>query len=123
MRANDGPLRLLVVEDDVLVLCMLIEALEERYELLCARSCVGAHACLLAGAPDVLLLDYLLPDGPAASVLDAADRLSVPALVMTGNLAALAELQGRGRPLLAKPFGLSALQRALEQALEASVLV
>ena len=113
--------RLLVVEDDVLLAALLAEVLDGRYEVLHARTVAGALDLLLAGRPDALLLDWRLPDGAAGSALREADRLEVPALAMTGCPGALAELGRRGRPVLAKPFGMDELRHALARLLGTTV--
>jgi len=55
--------RLLVVEDDPQVRAMLTRALTyEGFDVEAAADAATAMACIRAGAPDLILLDLLLPD-------------------------------------------------------------
>lgn len=112
-----GRSAVLIAEDDHLVRDMLASALEERCDVSCARTGERARALLLAGGLDGLVLDWRLADGAAGPVLREADRLGVPVLVVTGDPVAAAELGGRGRRVLAKPFGPGDLRAALDGAL------
>lgn len=112
-----GRSAVLIAEDDHLVCDMLASALEERCDVSSARTGERARALLSAGGLDGLVLDWRLADGAAGPVLREADRLGVPVLVVTGDPVAAAELGGRGRRVLAKPFAPSDLRAALDGAL------
>lgn len=104
--------RLLLVEDDALICALLADALDERYDVVRARTAMGALLVFAVEGPDLLLLDYRLPGGTADALLREADRLGGPALTITGCPLAAAEVEARGRPVLAKPFGMDELRGA-----------
>lgn len=110
---------LLIAEDDVLFGALLVDALDADYELSRARTAAHAGVLLAAGGLDGLLLDWRLAEGTAAAVLRDADWLGVPALLISGDPGTVADMARRGRPALAKPFGLAELQDALRGLLAA----
>ncbi|HEX6705733.1 MAG TPA: response regulator [Albitalea sp.] len=80
----------LLVDDDTTNLETLGEVLRsEGYNVVCARNGAEALACLRAAPPDVVLLDYVMPQMDGASTIDAlrhdAQTRHV-AIVMTSGL-------------------------------------
>jgi signal transduction histidine kinase len=121
--------RLLIVEDDGDVLVAMRSAVETAgYVPVCARSGHAALEALAGGAlPDLLLVDYTLPDMNGAELLErkerwerAADVMPLPVLLVTG-----CELDiDPGAPgarsvagVLGKPFETDDLIRAIGWAL------
>lgn len=120
LRDEPPRFRLLIAEDDDLIAELLGEALKRHFEVRCVPTGAGARSVLLSGGADALLLDERLSDGPAAPVLREADRLGVPALVMTGDPSIPGGAEHRDRSSLAKPFGTTELLLALERVLRTS---
>ena len=107
----------LLVEDNPITRKMLRLTLEsEGCTVLEAGDAAGALAAVAGGVPDLVLLDYVLPDSDGLSLL-AELRLRcgapvLPALLVTGMVSRLDELRERGGPavhVLAKPVESAAL--------------
>jgi DNA-binding NtrC family response regulator len=119
--------RVLAVDDDEALLRTLASIESDRLAgLRCCADVGSAIALLGAWTPDVVLLDFTLPDGSAYDVLAAISALPAApqVVIMTGTAGPpdsfrLAQL-GVGA-FLSKPFTRDELLRALEQAVEASV--
>jgi len=80
----------LLVDDDTTNLEMLGEILRaEGYTVVCARNGAEALACLRAAQPDVVMLDYVMPQMDGATTIGAL-RLEPStkdvAIVMTSGL-------------------------------------
>lgn len=92
--------------------------LEDHYEVLHATSVVTALAQLRAADEasfDVILLDCLLPNGNVADVLAAANRLSIPVVLISGD-PDQAEAVDPSRRFLPKPFTHAMLLLVLDSA-------
>jgi DNA-binding NtrC family response regulator len=116
--------RVLVVEDDHALLATLEHALRRRFADVHGCTTV-AQAAELCGAwqPELLVIDYSLPDGDARAVLDlAGSRDPAPVVIAVSGTAEpidTFELAHRGvRVFLPKPLTLDELDRALALALE-----
>jgi DNA-binding NtrC family response regulator len=110
--------RLLLVEDDQMVRETMILMLEDDYEVLHAVSVSTALAQLDAAdgrAIDVMVLDCLLPSGNVADVLQAADRRSIPVVLVSGD-PNQAQTVDPSRPFLPKPFSQGMLLAVLDSA-------
>src|ERR687887_1974506 len=102
---------ILVVEDNPITRKMIRYALEtEGYDVVDAGS--GQSALDAAGArrPDLLILDYVLPDSDGLALLADVRRLTqipgLPAIVITGMVSRLDELReasDASTQFLAKP--------------------
>ncbi|WP_156840938.1 response regulator [Novosphingobium aquimarinum] len=106
-------LRVLVVEDEILIAMMLEEMLED-FGCLPVGPC-GDLASALASCEqanfDVALVDMNLGGVPATPVLEALDKSGIPYALSTG-----AEAQGTSDvPRLQKPFNVSDLQKTLHE--------
>jgi DNA-binding NtrC family response regulator len=112
-----SPRRVLLVEDDQLVRETMILMLEDEYEVLNAVSVNTALAQLDAARPaiDVMVLDCLLPSGNAADVLAAADRQSIPVVLVSGDPNQAGAVDPT-RPFLPKPFSQGMLLAILDSA-------
>ena len=116
----------LVVEDNPITLKMLRFALQsEGLEVLEANTGKAALAAAAVRRPDLLVLDYILPDSDglrlAAEVRRRCGAPDLPAIVVTGMVSRLAELRAEAGPstqFLAKPVEPSRLLDAVRGRLE-----
>jgi two-component system response regulator AtoC len=119
-----GVARILVVDDDRLIRASLGQALRESgYAIDQAGSVAEALALLAQDMPDLVLLDYMLPDGSGVDVLRQIRRLSpnTPVLMITANASihgAVEVIKEGAFDYVAKPFDLDALLLKATRALE-----
>jgi two-component system alkaline phosphatase synthesis response regulator PhoP len=123
---NEHIKRILLVDDDELILESLKSALEDRgYEVFLARD--GSEALMRAerDAPDLIVLDVIMPIRSGYSVLDHLHRNRThtpPVIMMTANederLRGYAESRG-ANAFLQKPFEISQLLSKVETLLNA----
>lgn len=116
--------RILLVEDDPGARLGVRTYLETYgYEVEEVETCAGAMARLTSMLPDVVLLDYALPDGNALDLLRTmkAQGLDVPIIVLTGHgsieLAVTAIKEG-AEQFLTKPIELASLVVVIDRVLE-----
>ena len=111
-----------IVEDDEAVGALLVQAieLETSYQAVLASDGFQALKMLRTVKPDVLLLDYGLPDMNGLELYDtihafkALERL--PALIISAEAARIQnEVKARQLPQLKKPFELTNLFEAIER--------
>jgi DNA-binding response OmpR family regulator len=98
--------RLLIVEDDAMVGILLCDVLEKDYDIVHVASSKEALRALAEQHIDVILLDYILPDGCGDEVASRANKMGLPMAWMTGHPASVGKLSADSRPLLLKPFGI-----------------
>ncbi|MFO1055343.1 MAG: response regulator [Dongiaceae bacterium] len=105
--------RILVVEDELTNAFRIEAALTAHgHRPVGPARSVGAAMALIEREPvDAALLDLRLEDDLALPVAEALDRRGIPYAIVTGFDAAFAARLLPGRPYLAKPFQLRALQR------------
>jgi DNA-binding NtrC family response regulator len=100
--------RLLVVDDDLVMLSTLQAILEERFDVRVATGVREARTALEAGAFDVLVTDYEMADGTGAELLKltAARFAGLYTILLTGKsgFAAVRALQRDGVLVLFKPI-------------------
>ena len=111
--ADPAALSILMVEDDRFVADALADALEETGRVLVERDGAAAMAALDRQRFDVVLCDWMLPDGPPSRVIAKAMVNAVPVIMMTGDVAVAERLAAEGRAVLAKPFKLEDLRLKL----------
>ena len=117
-----GGRRVLVVDDDRDLCDLLGEFLtEEGYDVIRAYRGEDALRAVSASAPDVVLLDLLLPDVSGLSVARQirSDRrtATLPIVVASGDGASLARAREFGpSSALMKPFTLADVHSAVRQA-------
>jgi DNA-binding response OmpR family regulator len=104
-----------VVEDDALVGETIAAMLDGHYEAIVAETVDQALSHLTAlppedvpgsrphPAPDLVLLDCLLPGGGLPALLQAADERAIPVVLISGDPARAAGIDA-SRPFLPKPF-------------------
>jgi len=120
----DSPKRVLVVDDDADIIEPVQCALEEHgYEVLVAHDGSEALKRIERDAPDLILLDMIMPRRSGFSVLDklAAHRGRVPPIIMMSGGAEprhrdYAEARGVTR-FLSKPFEMSDLLEQVDSLL------
>ncbi len=116
--------RVLLVDDDEGICEAVGVFLESKgYEVERQEGCRGAEEAFRISRPDVVLVDYRLPDGTALDLLPSfrASDPTVPLIVLTGHgsieLAVRAIKEG-AEQFLTKPVELEALEVVLQRALE-----
>ena len=118
-----------VVEDDPGYLSALVRTMErEAPEVEVIQATTGMDGLLEIGrvGPDLVVLDYALPDLNAVQVvqrlLDTSKRLTAPVMIVTGGLPATAEnsLRDLGvRAIVNKVDGMGVVIEAMRRALQA----
>jgi signal transduction histidine kinase/CheY-like chemotaxis protein len=123
-RARSG--NILVVEDDSDVRRVIVECLGLiGYQVTEAANGTEGLAAMGAAKPDLLVVDYAMPDMTGAEVISKARLLigDVPVILATGY-ADMAEVERlAGKPtILRKPFDINSLGEAVAAALEKGAL-
>lgn len=120
--------KILVVDDDPAMVRMIEEALEqERYEVRTAGNGYGAGVETARFNPDLILLDYMLPDidgGQVFATLRESDETrAIRVLVITAleDTAKLESTFGGDVPFLKKPFSPDELKRKVNQVLTTQI--
>jgi signal transduction histidine kinase/ActR/RegA family two-component response regulator len=113
--------RILVVEDDPEVRQFMVESLEMLgYPVREAADGIAGLAAIKTEAPDLLIVDYLMPDMNGAQVVAAVTEIlpSLPIIVATGyaDMRAIDEVIGDNF-VLRKPFQISDLAKLVSTAL------
>jgi signal transduction histidine kinase/ActR/RegA family two-component response regulator len=119
-----GACHILVVEDDADVRRVIVECLSLiGYKVTEAANGNEALASLAAVKPDLLVVDYAMPDMTGAEVISEARKMvgDVPVILATGyaDMAAVERLAGRPK-ILRKPFDIAALGDAVSSVLESA---
>jgi len=117
-----GACHILVVEDDPDVRRVIVECLSLiGYKVTEAANGSEALASLAAVKPDLLVVDYAMPDMTGAEVISEARKLvgELPVILATGyaDMAAVERLAGKPK-ILRKPFDIAALGDAVSSVLE-----
>jgi len=119
-----GACHILVVEDDPDVRRVIVECLSLiGYKVTEAANGGEALASLAAMKPDLLVVDYAMPDMTGAEVISEARKLvgDVPVILATGyaDMAAVERLAGKPR-ILRKPFDIAQLGDAVSTVLDSA---
>ncbi|HET9482201.1 MAG TPA: sigma-54 dependent transcriptional regulator [Candidatus Polarisedimenticolia bacterium] len=120
--------RILIVDDEKLLRWSLRERLaREGYEVLEAETGAAGRAALEADAPDLMLLDYRLPDATGMEILKGAmaSNPSMPVILMTAYSTvetAVEAIKIGAFDYLNKPFNQDELVITVRKALETSRL-
>ena len=116
--------RILIVDDEPSVRFGIRDFLElQGYEIEEAETCKEARQIFSTSRPDVVIADYVLPDGTALDLLPRLKDVDseIPLLVLTGHgsidLAVKAIKEG-AEQFLTKPIEMSALHIILQRLLE-----
>ncbi len=116
--------RILVVEDDPDVRRVIVECLGLiGYTVSEAANGTQGLAAIASSKPDLLVIDYAMPDMTGAEVISKARALvgDLPVILATGyaDMAAVERLVGKPA-ILRKPFDINSLGAAVANALEPS---
>jgi signal transduction histidine kinase/ActR/RegA family two-component response regulator len=119
-----GACHILVVEDDPDVRRVIVECLSLiGYRVTEAANGGEALASLAAARPDLLVVDYAMPDMTGAEVISEARKIvgDIPVIMATGyaDMAAVERLAGKPR-ILRKPFDIAQLGDAVSSVLDAA---
>ncbi len=116
--------RILVVDDEPGIRFGIRDFLENQgYEIEEAESCRDAQLLFRTSRPDIVIADYMLPDGTALDLLPRLKEIDseIPLLVLTAhgsiNLAVRAIKEG-AEQFLTKPIEMPTLQVILQRLLE-----
>ncbi len=117
-----APRRILVVEDDPDVRRVIVECLGLiGYAVTEASNGTEGLAAIASSKPDLLVVDYAMPDMTGAEVISRARSLvgELPVILATGyaDMAAVERLAGKPA-ILRKPFDINSLGAAVADALE-----
>lgn len=121
--------RILIVDDDPTIRSQLRHLLEvDRCEVQDAASLAAARAAFVDFRPEVVLLDYELPDGTALDLLPFLKESApdVPVLVLTGHReidVAVATIKAGAEQFLTKPIELAALRTMVRRLVEQRLFV
>ncbi|MBI5276798.1 MAG: response regulator [Burkholderiales bacterium] len=118
----DRSCHILVVEDDPDVRRVIVECLSLiGYQVTEAGNGTEGLEAVASAKPDLLLVDYAMPDMTGAEMIARARELvgDVPVILATGyaDMAAVERLAGKPR-ILRKPFDIAALGDAVNQAFD-----
>jgi CheY-like chemotaxis protein len=114
----DNAASILVVEDDELVSEVLAEALQGSYRAASVGSAPAALERLGDRRYDLILLDCLIPGGGAELVIELAERLGIPLVLMSGMAERAAAASVGRHKFIAKPFSIDELLRTVEASLQ-----
>ena len=93
---------------------MITDFLSATFQVEIASNYDDGMVLLKASTPSLLIANVLLPgSGDGLRLAEAAHRLVVPTLLMSGHPEVIAKHEGQGLPFLAKPFRLTKLQRVI----------
>jgi YesN/AraC family two-component response regulator len=114
-----APSRILIVDDDLPFLEVLHDALAPRYDVLTTPSGAAALDLIAQHPPDLVLLDYALPDIPGLAVLRTIKKRfpSVIVILITGfgsEHVSVEAFRAGAREYLKKPFPLDDLLARVE---------
>src|SRR5215813_1208025 len=117
--------KVLVVDDEPAVRFGIRDFLEQQgYEIEEADSCHEAQHLFRSSRPDIVIADYMLPDGTALDLLPRLKDIDseIPLVVLTGHgsidLAVKAIKEG-AEQFLTKPIEMAALHVIIRRLLEA----
>lgn len=118
--------RLLLIDDDVLLMRRLATYLQENgYTPQVAHTIGAAQKVLLETLPDIVVLDWNLPDGDGLSQLAKwrAAGIGIPVLMLSGNVSTnhkVGGLRGGADDYLTKPFDVHELVARIDALLRRS---
>ena len=108
---------ILIVEDEPAIRQLIILGMSEKYSFSEAGTLAEAEAYLKTRQPNLILLDWMLPDGSGVGLLKSADRegrfANIPVIMLTARASEADITQGLdlgADDYLTKPFSLSELQ-------------
>lgn len=117
--------KILVVDDDPLILKIISRMLEsESYELVFAKNGIEALTMLRKMRPDLILLDFVMPDMDGLETLQRLKNMphlvSVPVIMVTGKSegdVVVNSIKAGARSFMVKPFNQNTLITKITQVL------
>lgn len=120
--------KILVIEDEPTCQIMLTQALAFKFNLDLASTIARAKESLLKEKPDLILLDFYLPDGDAFQMIqfvkDLEEGPSIPIILLTGESAVPIKVRSFSEGVydfVTKPFDSAELLARIEAHLSRSV--
>jgi DNA-binding NtrC family response regulator len=116
--------RILVVEDDPVVRGLLHHLFRTHgFDVQEAGTAQDGEAAFRSGVPDLVIVDYLLPDGDGLELVTTLHRIDqrVPLIMLTGQSSvdlAVRAVKAGAEHFVAKPFDSSLLMVVVQRALE-----
>jgi DNA-binding NtrC family response regulator len=116
--------KILLVDDESQIRTAVRRYLElQNFEIQEADSCQSAVASCRESRPDVVLLDYMLPDGNALTLLPSLQEIQpeIPVIILTGHGTvdlAVEAMKAGAEHFVTKPLELAALHRIVLRSLE-----
>jgi diguanylate cyclase (GGDEF)-like protein len=116
---------LLLVDDDDSIRQLIELQLDENFDIAAASSATQALEMVQTQRPDVVILDYFLPDGAGSAVVQELRRLlgpKIPIVMLTAasDVDEAAILRAGADDYLEKPFKAEVLSARIERLLKAS---
>ena len=113
------PKRILIVEDEALILLDLENALSELgHSVVSADSASGGEALLMTDQIDMAIIDFHLKDGTSAGLARQLGDRGIPFVLCTGTARSDELLEVPQRTVfLEKPYTSDGLRKAVEQGL------
>ena len=113
---------ILIVENEDDIADVMRRYLEfEGYTIICVSNCEAGRAACAAEPPDLIVLDWHLPDMEGDEWIDElrahSDTAEIPIIMMTGGYptpALTLRLRAAQIPLLIKPFSLGQLVESIQ---------
>jgi CheY-like chemotaxis protein len=114
--------RILLADDDEDIRSVFELVLSEHFDVTCAQSGSEALALALALLPDVVLVDWTLPDASGGELVaqlraSAPELANVPVVVVSGAASVKALAESIGAVPCSKPCDVEQLLAAIERAL------
>lgn len=112
---------ILLIEDDAIVRDVIKQFLQEEYDVIEASKCSEAPD-LLKNCIDLIIVDYVLPDGNGFELIEAIrkDKPELPAILMTGyshETVVIKALRAGMTDYMKKPLNLPYLMKRLSELL------
>ncbi len=123
-----GKAKILIIDDDELICWSLAKVLEkEGYQVAMLHQGKDVFDSVCTSAPDLILLDLMLPDIPGLSILKSLKekQCQVPVLVITAMTdvdTAVEAMKLGAQDYLSKPFNMEEVVIAVKKALEVDYL-
>ncbi|HYP25387.1 MAG TPA: HD domain-containing phosphohydrolase [Blastocatellia bacterium] len=125
---QNGPARILIIDDEEYVLSVLYSLLSERHECRTATSAVEALEYLKEQTYDLVLSDIMMPGMSGLELLQEVTRLARDTVVIliSGNLNIQSAIEAMRRgafDYVTKPFNLSDVEASVHRALRHQALL
>jgi DNA-binding response OmpR family regulator len=113
---------ILLVEDRPELREVITDFLSATFQVETASNYDDGIVLLNASSPSLLIANVLIPgSGDGLRLAEAAHRLGVPTLLISGHPEVIAKHEELELPFLSKPFRLSELQRVIRTLIDAKL--